>query len=207
MKGLRFGTDLRWSLRMNFLPQTGHVKFFSPVWVRVWRASSSERAKRFPHPVQPHGNGRSPAKIKQHNSTHFTIHTCPLCRQSPLIFSLKVGWVRPKLGCLLTLAYYAFPRWYESGERRWNDILTGDNRRTRRKTCPSATLSTTNPTWIDPGANPGLHGEKPATNDPSHDTAQSTDSYIPGECIKRAAISCKYTFYIYRVSHKTHTHI
>jgi hypothetical protein len=122
MKGLRFGTDLRWSLRMNFLPQTGHVKFFSPVWVRVWRASSSERAKRFPHPVQPHGNGRSPAKIKQHNSTHFSIHTCPLCRQSLLISSLKVGWVRPKLGCLLTLAHYAFPRWYEFGEPRWNDI-------------------------------------------------------------------------------------
>jgi hypothetical protein len=29
--------------------------------------------------------------------------------------------------------------------------LTGENRRTRRKTCPSATLSTTNPTWIEPG--------------------------------------------------------
>jgi hypothetical protein len=31
-------------------------------------------------------------------------------------------------------------------------ILTGKNRRTRRKTCTSATLSTTNPTWI-PGSN------------------------------------------------------
>jgi hypothetical protein len=45
------------------------------------------------------------------------------------------------------LAYYAVPRWYEFGERRWNDILTGENRRTRRKTCLSATLSTTIPTW------------------------------------------------------------
>jgi hypothetical protein len=27
---------------------------------------------------------------------------------------------------------------------------------------PSATLSTTNPTWKDPGANPGLRGERPA---------------------------------------------
>jgi hypothetical protein len=87
-------------------------------------------------------------------------------------FSLKVGWVRPKRGCLLTVAYYAFPRWYEFGEPRWNDILTGENRRTRRKTCPSATLSTTNPTWIDPGANPGLRGERPATDDLSHGTAQ-----------------------------------
>jgi hypothetical protein len=43
-------------------------------------------------------------------------------------------------------------------------ILTEDNRRTRRKTYPSATFSTTNPTCTDPGANPGLRGERPATN-------------------------------------------
>jgi hypothetical protein len=36
---------------------------------------------------------------------------------------------------------------------------------------PSATLSTTNPTWIDPGANPGVRGERPATNRLSHGTA------------------------------------
>jgi hypothetical protein len=34
--------------------------------------------------------------------------------------------------------------------------LTGENRSTRRETCPSATLSTTNPTWTDLGSNPGL---------------------------------------------------
>jgi hypothetical protein len=50
-------------------------------------------------------------------------------------------------------------------------ILTGENRRTRRKTCPSATLSTTKPTWIDPGTNPSLSGERPAINDLSHGTA------------------------------------
>jgi hypothetical protein len=33
---------------------------------------------------------------------------------------------------------------------------------------PSATLSTTNPTWIDPGANPGFRGERPVTNNLSH---------------------------------------
>jgi hypothetical protein len=80
-----------------------------------------------------------------------------------------VGLV-PRRGCLLTLAYYAFPRWYEFGERRWND-MTGENRRTRRKSCPSTTLSTTNPTWIDPGVNRGLGGERPATNDLSHGPA------------------------------------
>jgi hypothetical protein len=50
-------------------------------------------------------------------------------------------------------------------------ILTGENRITRTKTCPSTTLSTTNPTWIDPDANPGLRGEGLATNDLSHDMA------------------------------------
>jgi hypothetical protein len=49
--------------------------------------------------------------------------------------------------------------------------LTGENRSTRRKTCPSATLSITNPTWTDPGSSPSLHGERPANNRLSHDTA------------------------------------
>jgi hypothetical protein len=43
-------------------------------------------------------------------------------------------------------------------------ILTGENRRTQRKICPSATLSTTNPTWVDLGFNPGLCGERPVTS-------------------------------------------
>jgi hypothetical protein len=47
-------------------------------------------------------------------------------------------------------------------------ILTGENRSTRGKTCPSAI---TNPTWTDLGLNPGLRGEKPATNRLSHGTA------------------------------------
>jgi hypothetical protein len=42
-----------------------------------------------------------------------------------------VGLV-PKRGCLHTLAYYAFPRWYEFGERRWNDILTGKSKNSEK---------------------------------------------------------------------------
>jgi hypothetical protein len=70
---------------------------------------------------------------------------------------------------------------YEFGDRRRNDILTGENRRTRRKTCPSATLSTTNPTWIDLGANPGLRGERPVTNDLSHGTPRVGDTNVSEE--------------------------
>jgi hypothetical protein len=88
-----------------------------------------------------------------------------------ILFLLKVGWVRPKRGCLLMLSYYTTPRWYEFGEQRWNDIDRGKSKN-RRKTCTSTTLSTTNPTWIDPGTNPGLRGERPATTDMSNGTAQ-----------------------------------
>jgi hypothetical protein len=50
--------------------------------------------------------------------------------------------------------------------------LTGENRSTRgKKTYPSATLSTTNPTWTDSGSNPGLRGGRPAYNCLNHDTA------------------------------------
>jgi hypothetical protein len=57
-------------------------------------------------------------------------------------------------------------------EHQWNEI---DRRKptARRKTCSSATLSTTNPTWTDPGSNPILRSERPATNRLSHGTAFS----------------------------------
>jgi hypothetical protein len=42
--------------------------------------------------------------------------------------------------------------------------LTGKTRRTRRKTCSSATSSTTNLTWSHPGLNSGLLSEKPASS-------------------------------------------
>jgi hypothetical protein len=55
-------------------------------------------------------------------------------------------------------------------EHRWNETDWG-KRSTRGRTCPSATLSTINPTWIDPGSNPCLRGDRPATNRLSHGTA------------------------------------
>jgi len=47
---------------MNFLPQTGQSKFFSPVCVRVCLANSSLRANRLPQELQRQGKGRSPAR-------------------------------------------------------------------------------------------------------------------------------------------------
>jgi hypothetical protein len=39
------------------------------------------------------------------------------------------------------------------------------------ETCPSAALSTPNPTWLDQGSNPGRRGEKLTTNHLSYGTA------------------------------------
>jgi hypothetical protein len=78
-------------------------------------------------------------------------------------------------------------------EQWWNDI-DRENRRTRRKTYPSATLSTTNPTWLDPGANPGRRGERPATNDLSHGTA-----YIKPKICGYMCLSLCYNFSPYTV--------
>jgi hypothetical protein len=63
-------------------------------------------------------------------------------------------------------------------EHRWNEIDRGKNRRTRGKTCPSATLSTTNPTWNDLGSNPGLCGGRPAANRLSHGTPRYWLVYV-----------------------------
>jgi hypothetical protein len=64
---------------------------------------------------------------------------------------------------MLKMMRFFFPKWSTGGLK-----LIGENRNTRRKICPTATLSTTNPTWTDPGSNPGLRGERPVTNRLSH---------------------------------------
>jgi hypothetical protein len=45
----------------------------------------------------------------------------------------------------------------------WNEDWQGKPKYSE-KTCPSATLSTTNPTWPNPGSNPGRRGGKSETN-------------------------------------------
>jgi hypothetical protein len=52
-------------------------------------------------------------------------------------------------------------------------ILTGESQRTWSKTCPSATLPTTNTTWIDPGAKSVFRGERQAANRLSNHTANN----------------------------------
>jgi hypothetical protein len=79
---------------------------------------------------------------------------------------------------------------------RWNEDLQGTPKYSE-KTCPSATLSTTDPTWPDLGSNPGRRGGKPATNRLSYGTAM-LKGYV---CI--ATLSCfinLYTFLMWCIS-------
>jgi hypothetical protein len=57
-----------------------------------------------------------------------------------------------------------------SMENHGGTILAGETRRIWRKTCPNAT-STKKTAWSDPEANPGIRGERPATERLSHGTA------------------------------------
>jgi len=58
-------------------------------------------------------------------------------------------------------------------------ILTRENQSTLRKTCPIASLSTTDSPLIGLNPNPSLGGEKPVTNCQNHATAFWDDTPCP----------------------------
>jgi hypothetical protein len=61
-------------------------------------------------------------------------------------------------------------RWWWLWSSWWNEGWQGKPKYSE-KTCPSATLSTTNPTWPGLGSNPGRRGGNPASNRLSYGTA------------------------------------
>jgi hypothetical protein len=67
------------------------------------------------------------------------------------------------------LAYCTCPGRFEDGE--FGGMNWQGKPKYSDKTCPGATLSTTNPTLPDPGSNPGRRGGKPATNRLSYGAA------------------------------------
>jgi hypothetical protein len=83
-------------------------------------------------------------------------------------------------------------------EHRW-DENDREKPKYSEKTCPSATLSTTNPARTDPGSKPGLRGETPATSRLSHGTAFS--GYLGYQSCKRSnGYLCHYAQQIYQSS-------
>jgi hypothetical protein len=90
-------------------------------------------------------------------------------------FLFLVSWGGVRLSPLGTSAVTNWPilpvpddRWWVWSSQ-WNEYRQGKPRYSE-ETCPSATLSTTNPTWPDLGSNPGRRGGKPATNRLSYGT-------------------------------------
>jgi hypothetical protein len=76
-------------------------------------------------------------------------------------------------GQLWTIVPASDDRWGWLWNNWWNEYWQGKLKYSE-KTCPSAILSTTNPTWPDPGSNPGRRGGKPATNRLSYSAAYMT---------------------------------
>jgi hypothetical protein len=64
-------------------------------------------------------------------------------------------------------------------KQQWNDTDRVEPKDSE-KTCPIATLSTTNPTWTDLGMNPGIQNEKLMTNCLSYGMAR----YWPEENVE-----------------------
>jgi hypothetical protein len=60
-----------------------------------------------------------------------------------------------------------FVQWSLAGETK----VLGEN-------LPQPTLSTTNPTWLDPSLNPGRRGGKPATNSLSYGATQGLNKIM-----------------------------
>jgi hypothetical protein len=89
-----------------------------------------------------------------------------------LLLLLLVGWDWVHLALLPLLPYCssADDRWWWLWSIWWNAYWQGKLKCTET-TCPSATLSTTNPTWLDLGLNYGRRGGKPTTNRLSYGTA------------------------------------
>jgi hypothetical protein len=69
-------------------------------------------------------------------------------------------------------------RWWRVWSSRWNEDWQGKPKYSE-KTCPSATLSTTNPTYPDLGSNPCRRGGKPATNRLSYGAAPVVIPLLP----------------------------
>jgi hypothetical protein len=107
-------------------------------------------------------------------------HKCLKIIQKHTQMFMSMGWdyvstLRPLTGQLFMPQVMCV-----CGKPRWS-VINRSNRRIRRKTCPSATFSTSNPTWTDPG----LRGQRLAVNRLSHGTALHTQIKLYLTYLKR----------------------
>jgi hypothetical protein len=107
----------------------------------------------------------------------FRLYICIYCDQTLISFnsSQSVPWIGVRMSPLGTSATnwpivpapdYRWWMWSSQWNENWQE-----KPKYSEKTCPIATLSTTNPTWPDPGSNLGGRGGNPATNCLSYGTS------------------------------------
>jgi hypothetical protein len=89
----------------------------------------------------------------------------PGCLSEDFFIILNGAGLGP-LGTAVTVAPATDDRWWWLWSSWWNEDCQG-KLKCSEKICPNATLSTTNPTWPDPGR----RGGKPATKHLSYGTA------------------------------------
>jgi hypothetical protein len=80
-----------------------------------------------------------------------------------ILFLVEWDWVSWYCGHYWPIVRAPDDRWWWLW-RNWCNKNWLRTPKYSEKTYPSATLSTINPTWLDPGSNPGRRGGKPATN-------------------------------------------
>jgi hypothetical protein len=109
-----------------------------------------------------------------YNPERHNLNVCSVVSFSFFFFSFS-GWGETESTWYVGHCWPIVPapdnRWWWLWSSWWNEDWQGKPKYSER-TCPSATLSTTNPTRPDLGWNPGRRGGKPATNRLSYGTAQ-----------------------------------
>jgi hypothetical protein len=87
------------------------------------------------------------------------------------------------LNCCYQWDYFSCPGdRYKTVDPWRNNVDRGKPKNLGERNCPSATLSTTNPTWTDLGANPDLPCERLAANHLSPDTTKMAGNYEVQRC-------------------------
>jgi hypothetical protein len=88
----------------------------------------------------------------------------------PFFIATEVGLGPLYCGHFLSIVPAPDDRWGWLWSNWWNEDWQRKPKYSE-ETCPSATLSTINPTWPDPGSKPGRRDGKPATNRLSYGAA------------------------------------
>jgi hypothetical protein len=99
------------------------------------------------------------------------------CLRFYYYFIYLLGWIGIESTITETTYWPSVPAldhgwWWWLWSNLWNEWLAGDTE-FLGENCPSAALSTINPTLLDPSSNAGRHGGWPATNRLSYGTAHS----------------------------------